>query len=101
MIVRCVKCSRKVRCAGLDNDYTLRETARSVLLDNGLGGDGTGTLYIVMPYVVSMSAKAGPYCPEHALKLVDQLNRLPRWHRLFAMHSQLPEEEGSPDVQAK
>ncbi len=48
--------------------------ARAVLLDSGAPGDGTGGLFILMPYAVSMSAEAGPYCPRHAGDLLNRLN---------------------------
>ena len=47
---------------------------RAVLLDPGAPGDGTGGLFILMPYAVSMSAEAGPFCPRHAGDLLNRLN---------------------------
>lgn len=53
--------------------------ARAVLLDSGAPGDGTGGLFILMPYAVSMSAEAGPYCPRHAGDLLNRLNNRGPW----------------------
>lgn len=53
--------------------------ARAVLLDPGAPGDGTGGLFILMPYVVSMSAETGPYCYPDASALLDRLNRRGPW----------------------
>ena len=53
--------------------------ASAVLLDAGAPGDGTGACFIVMPYVVSMSSDAGPYCGAHALRIVNYRNQ-DRWN---------------------
>lgn len=72
MIVNCRTCD--IRVSTSDDEILPVTMARSVLLDPGRPGDGTGGYFIVMPYVVSMSGKAGPYCPEHALEYVNNLN---------------------------
>lgn len=50
------------------------ENARAVLRDPGKRSDGTGGLFIVMGWVVSMSDFAGPYCSTCALARVNELN---------------------------
>lgn len=75
MIVECAVCAQKLHCAGTGKDGSPpRERARSVLLDPGADGDGTGGLYVLMPYALSMSGDAGPYCYSCASGLLDRLN---------------------------
>lgn len=65
------------------------QQARAVLLDPGAPGDGTGGLFILMPYVLSMSAEAGPYCYPDAGELLDRLNRRGPWTTVMT-HKELP-----------
>lgn len=75
MIVECAVCAQKLRANGRGiEELDLRERARSVLLDPGDDGDGTGGLYVLMPYALSMSGEAGPYCYSCASGLLDRLN---------------------------
>lgn len=64
-MVRCRKCRVRIHPD---------RTARAVLRDPGKRGDGTGSLYIVMGWVTSMSDFAGPYCNPCSLARVNELN---------------------------
>jgi hypothetical protein len=55
------------------------EQARAVLLDPGDPDDGTGGLFILMPYALSMSAEAGPYCYTDAAHRLARLNSRGPW----------------------
>lgn len=75
--VTCQACGTRLRLEG-EQDLA-HDRARAVLLDTGDPGDGTGGLFIQMPYAVSMSAVAGPYCHADASRRLDRLNADARW----------------------